>query len=91
MDSFQNDPDTRIFIGNIKAAGTAITLTASDRVYFVEQEWVPGDNTQAAQRCHRIGQTKSVNAIFVTISGSLDEKIGAILARKAKDIHAVFD
>lgn len=86
VDRFQVDPNCKIFIGNIKAAGTAITLTAAHQVLFVEQEWTPGDNAQAAMRCHRIGQTKPVNVRCVGIAGSIDEKINGILRRKTQDI-----
>lgn len=88
---FQENPHCRVFIGNIQACGTSITLTASDQVLFVEQEWVPAANAQAAQRCHRIGQTRAVNARFVAIANSLDEKIAAVLRRKTDEISAVFD
>jgi SWI/SNF-related matrix-associated actin-dependent regulator 1 of chromatin subfamily A len=89
IDRFQRDPMCKVFIGNIKAAGTAITLTASHQVLFVEQEWTPGDNAQAVMRCHRIGQLNTVTARFVMLSDSIDEKIAAILRRKTQDICEV--
>lgn len=91
VDRFQNNPNCRVFIGNILAAGTAVTLTASNQVVFVEQEWTPGHNAQAAMRCHRIGQTRPVTVRFITIAGSIDEKINAILRRKTQDIAAILN
>jgi SWI/SNF-related matrix-associated actin-dependent regulator 1 of chromatin subfamily A len=44
VDKFQNSDKTRVFIGNILAAGTAINLTAAHQVIFAEQDWVPGNN-----------------------------------------------
>lgn len=62
----------RVFIGNIKAAGVGITLTASAYVVFVESTWTPADLHQAADRTHRIGQKRSVQIDILTISKSID-------------------
>lgn len=91
IDKFQRNPKTRVFIGNIQAAGTAITLTAAHHVIFIEQDWVPGNNAQAAMRCHRIGQTKPVFVRFVGLVNSLDEKIAQRLKQKTKELVLLFD
>lgn len=91
IDLFQKDPKTRVFIGNILAAGTAITLTASHQVLFVEQDWVPGNNAQAAMRCHRIGQKRPVFVRFVGLGNSIDERIAFILQKKTKELTMIFD
>ena len=91
IDKFQNDVNCRVFIGNVQAAGTGITLTAAHHVLFVEASWVPGENMQAAMRCHRIGQTKPVFVRFVGLLGSVDEKIQSILKTKTKELTMIFD
>lgn len=91
VDKFQNNKRCRIFIGNILAAGTAITLTAAHNVLFVEQSWVPGDNAQAAMRCHRIGQDKPVYVRFAGLADSFDNKISMTLKRKSKELTEIFD
>ncbi len=91
IDEFQTNPKCRVFIGNIHAAGTAITLTASNQVLFVEQDWVPGNNAQALKRCHRIGQTKPVFVRIAGLAGSFDEQVAAILSRKARELFELFD
>lgn len=73
--SFQAENDHRILIANIQAAGVGITLTKSSRVLFVEPSWVPVDNDQAISRCHRIGQTRSVQATYLVVKNSLDHLI----------------
>lgn len=88
---FKHNPKCKVFIGNIQAAGTAITLTEAHQVLFVEQDWVPGNNAQAAMRCHRIGQKRSVFVRFMGVANSLDEKISKILKRKAKELTEIFD
>jgi hypothetical protein len=59
---FQTDPECRVIVCNIKAGGVGHTLTAASDVAFVEFGWNPSDMDQAADRCHRIGQTDSVTA-----------------------------
>ncbi len=91
IDRFQNNPKCRVFIGNIHAAGTAITLTAAHNVTFIEQDWVPGANAQAVMRCHRIGQENPVKVRFVVLDGTLDAKIAFIVKRKTEQLTALLD
>ena len=66
--------------------GTAITLTASHHVAFVEASWTPADNLQAAKRCHRIGQSRPVIVRMFSLAGSIDEVVTRSLARKTQMI-----
>lgn len=91
IDKFQTDPRVRVFIGNIQAAGTAITLTAAHQVMFAEQSWVPGENAQAAMRVHRLGQTKPVTVRVAGLADSLDEKVSQTLKRKTRELTRLFD
>ncbi|MGN7613068.1 DEAD/DEAH box helicase [Magnetococcales bacterium HHB-1] len=90
IDNFQNDPSVRIFIGQLSAAGTAITLTAASDALFVESSWVPADNAQAAMRVHRIGQHNPVLIRFATLAGSLDEQVTAAIRRKTTTLAELF-
>jgi SWI/SNF-related matrix-associated actin-dependent regulator 1 of chromatin subfamily A len=91
IDRFQNDPRERVFIGQLQAAGTGITLTASSDVVFVESSWTPAENSQAAMRVHRIGQANACMIRFATLAGSIDEQIQRVVARKTEDISRVLD
>ena len=91
IDRFQNDPSCRVFIGNIIAAGTGITLTAAHEVVFMEADWVPANNAQAAMRCHRIGQTRSVRVRFFSCAGSVDEDVMKTLVHKTRELSKIFD
>ncbi len=91
VDRFQNDPECQVFIGNILAAGTAITLTAASNVVIVEPSYVPGENYQAACRAHRIGQHDAVTVSFLYADDPLDRAIARILTRKTRDIAELFE
>ena len=95
VDKFLNDHRCRVFIGNIQAAGTAITLVGpkckcSD-VIFVESSWTPMDNAQAACRVHRIGQKDGVVARMLSAAGTVDDMINGLLVRKAREFTELFD
>jgi SWI/SNF-related matrix-associated actin-dependent regulator 1 of chromatin subfamily A len=94
INRFLTDPTCRVFVGNIQAAGTTITLVAETNevsdVFFVEASYSPMDNVQAASRIHRIGQKDAVQVWFLTAYGSIDDRIGEILARKTRDFHDLF-
>lgn len=87
---FQSEPGVRVLLGNIQAAGVGITLTAAADVVFAELSWTPGDNAQAADRIHRIGQTaESVRVRFVALANTADEMVTATLRNKVRMIREV--
>lgn len=87
--SFQEDEECQVFIGNIRAAGTGITLTAACEIDMLESDWSPAGNAQAIMRIHRIGQTRNVRARFITLAGSLDEVVNRIVAQKTAAIASI--
>lgn len=88
---FQEDSAIQVFIGQLTAAGTGLTLTAASEAIIVESSWVPAENEQAAMRIHRIGQKRACRVRFATLADSLDEKINRAVIRKAADIATLFN
>lgn len=91
MDAFQTDPNCRVFVGQITACSTAITLTAANQVVFAEASWTPAENLQAAKRAHRIGQKEVVKVKMVGLADSLDEAVTRVLARKARAVSQILE
>ncbi|XP_051908256.1 DNA annealing helicase and endonuclease ZRANB3 isoform X1 [Hippocampus zosterae] len=79
---FQNDPDTRVAILSIQAAGQGLTFTAASHVVFAELYWNPGQIKQAEDRAHRIGQTLSVNVHYLIAKGTFDAVMWSMLNKK---------
>ncbi|XP_075037055.1 DNA annealing helicase and endonuclease ZRANB3 isoform X2 [Mixophyes fleayi] len=80
---FQSDPDTRVAVLSIQAAGQGLTLTAATHVVFAELYWDPGHIKQAEDRAHRIGQSASVHIHYLIAKGTLDTLMWGMLNRKA--------
>ena len=89
VDKFQTDPATKLFIGNTKAAGVGITLTAASDAAFLELDWTPALMEQAEDRCHRIGQKNAVNVYYLLAEKTIDTSIAAMLERKRDVIDQI--
>jgi SWI/SNF-related matrix-associated actin-dependent regulator 1 of chromatin subfamily A len=86
---FQTMPEIRVFVGAIPAAGVGLTLTASSYVIMAESSWVPGENFQAEDRAHRIGQLNSVTIDYLVYPRSADEKVLKTIGEKNTQINLV--
>ena len=89
VDRFQNDDNIKVFIGNVKAAGVGITLTAAEVVIFNDLSFVPSDMSQAEDRAFRIGQKKSVSCIYPIYENTIERKIFNIVNNKKSVIDTV--
>lgn len=88
VQAFQNGT-ARVFVGQVTAAGTGLTLTAAHTMLFAELDWVPGNIIQCEDRCHRFGQTEPVRVFHLTCRGSVDARMVKALVDKQKVIEAV--
>jgi len=84
VNSFQNDPDNRVFLISLKAGGTGLNLTAADYVFILDPWWNPASEMQAMSRAHRIGQDKSVFIYRYISTNSIEEKIVRLQEKKSK-------
>ena len=56
--NFNEDSDTFVFLLSTKAGGQGLNLVSADTVIFVDSDFNPQNDLQAAARAHRIGQTR---------------------------------
>ena len=92
IDRFQGDEKIKLFVGQIKACGAGITLTASRATAFVEFGQTVVQHEQAEDRVHRIGQeADSVQAYYLILEDSIDCDIMDILNSHNKDLKQVLN
>jgi len=91
VDEFNNSPDIPVFLLSLKAGGTGLNLTSADTVMIYDPWWNPATELQAADRTHRIGQTRPVRSLKLLIKDSIEEKILALQERKQEIFDQVVD
>lgn len=84
--AFQNDADCMAFVGNLRAAGTGITLISSADIDLFESSWAPADNAQFLYRVRRIGQTRNVRGRFIELANSIDQRVTTTVVEKTAAI-----
>jgi SWI/SNF-related matrix-associated actin-dependent regulator 1 of chromatin subfamily A len=89
VDKFQNEDKIKVFIGNIKAAGVGITLTAAEVVIMNDLSFVPADHSQGEDRAYRYGQKNSVLVYYPVFDNTIEKIIYNILQRKKNVIDQV--
>jgi SWI/SNF-related matrix-associated actin-dependent regulator of chromatin subfamily A-like protein 1 len=89
VDKFQTDPNTKVFVGNLISAGSAITLTEAEVVIMNDLDFVPSNHAQAEDRAYRISQTKTVNVYYPIVVNTIDEMIYDMLQEKKRIINTI--
>jgi len=72
IDSFNKDPNLFCFLLSTRAGGLGINLTAADTCILFDSDWNPHADSQAQDRCHRIGQKKPVVCYRMLTAGSVE-------------------
>jgi SNF2 family DNA or RNA helicase len=79
---FQNDPECKVFVGQLQAAGMGITLTAASTMVFFSLDYSMANFDQAKSRTHRMGQKHNCLYIYLTARNSIDNKVLKALREK---------
>ena len=89
VDKFQEDDKVKVFVGNIKAAGVGITLTAGEAVIMNDLSFLPSDHSQAEDRAYRYGQKNNVLVYYPIFENTIEGIIYDILNKKKQVIATV--
>lgn len=91
VDIFQHDPNIRVMVGNIKAAGVGLNMTKANAVAMVELAWTPDLHIQAEDRAWRLGQEKEVDVFYPIAAGTIEEKLCQLLQDKQEILEGILD
>jgi len=85
------DGTAPVFLISLKAGGFGLNLAEADYCFLLDPWWNPATETQAVDRAHRIGQTRSVMVYRLVARDTIEEKVMALKARKARLFSSVLD
>jgi len=80
-----------VFLISLKAGGVGLNLTEADYCILLDPWWNPATEAQAIDRIHRIGQRKNVMVYRLVAKDTIEEKVMALKATKAKLFSSVMD
>jgi len=89
VDEFQENEKVMVFVGNLKAAGVGITLTAAEAVIMNDLSFVPSDHSQAEDRAYRYGQKSNVSVFYPIFENTIEGVIYDILSQKKNVFETV--
>ena len=72
---FNKDEEYKIVLISLKAGGTGLNLVGADVVIHLDPWWNYSAESQASDRAHRIGQTRTVEVIKLIAENSIEEKV----------------
>jgi len=90
VDRFQGG-EGEVFLISLRAGGVGLNLTAADYVFHMDPWWNPAVEDQAADRTHRIGQTRPVTIVRIVARGTIEEKVLALHADKRDLVAGILD
>ena len=82
INEFNTNPNVKVFIGNIIAAGVGISLTISKSLIFNTFSYVSGENKQAEDRIHRLNSTRDVDIYYQIFNNTQYQHMWDIVLKK---------
>lgn len=87
LKDFREDPNCRVLLMSLKAAGVALNLTVASECFLLDLWWNPSAEMQAIDRTHRLGQYRPIRAVRFVAEGTVEERVLQLQEKK----RLVFD
>ncbi|KAL1942554.1 hypothetical protein VTO73DRAFT_6156 [Trametes versicolor] len=85
-----SDVNPRVMLISLKAGALGLNLTVANNVYLMDPWWQEGIESQAIDRCNRIGQTKPVHVYQLIAEDTVESKVIEIQEKKKKLVQEAF-
>ena len=82
IERFKTTDTHKALVLSLRVGGVGLNLQEASYVFHLDRWWNPAVEHQAEDRSHRFGQTAKVNVIKYSCTGTIEERIDAILKRK---------
>lgn len=89
--AFQEDPEVKVFVGQVATTALGLTLTAATLMVFYSMDYNMANYEQARCRIHRAGQKNECTYIHLVARGTVDEKVMKALREKANLAKTLVD
>ena len=91
LDRFKADDAHKVLVLSLRAGGLGLNLQQASYVFHLDRWWNPAVERQAEDRSYRIGQSVKVNVIAYSCTGTIEERIDAILEHKQRLFDELVD
>jgi SNF2 family DNA or RNA helicase len=88
VDKFNDDPNCRVYIGQV-STGVGLTLNAANYMVYFSLPWKLGDYDQSKDRNYRLGQERDTIIYRLVGKGTVDENIAESLSIKSTVAHTI--
>ncbi|GKV45870.1 hypothetical protein SLEP1_g52903 [Rubroshorea leprosula] len=87
---FNTLPEVTVMIMSLKAASLGLNMVAACHVLLLDLWWNPTTEDQAIDRAHRIGQTRPVSVLRLTVKDTVEDRILALQEKKREMVASAF-
>ncbi|CAI9787921.1 unnamed protein product [Fraxinus pennsylvanica] len=87
---FNTNPEVTVMIMSLKAASLGLNMVAACHVLLLDLWWNPTTEDQAIDRAHRIGQTRPVSVLRLTVKDTVEDRILALQQKKRVMVSSAF-
>ncbi|XP_031395304.1 helicase-like transcription factor CHR28 isoform X2 [Punica granatum] len=87
---FNTLPEVTVMIMSLKAASLGLNMVSACHVLLMDLWWNPTTEDQAVDRAHRIGQTRPVTVLRLTVKDTVEDRILALQQKKRVMVASAF-
>ncbi|KAI9354870.1 SNF2 family N-terminal domain-containing protein, partial [Zopfochytrium polystomum] len=90
LQAFKSDAAVSVLLCTLQCASFGLNLTEGNLVVLLDPWWNLSVETQAIDRCNRLGQTRPVTVVRLVTKGTVEDKVLKIQDRKRELLDRAF-